>query len=202
MNLRGRAGVTLVEIMMAGLLLSVVFLGAASAYISALRFFNALREKSGQVYSFYAVEHIARRARQANQIIVNSGGAANANTGKHVKLRWDYSEAGAALNTPDNTADDTWVKYAVLENPTGTWRLYWRTDSAATGAVTDAATTDPRLEESLLLQSGSVFNLASPSGPAEGRRVILDIHLETVTGTPPQTLTVDTDVMTGAYEKR
>jgi Tfp pilus assembly protein PilV len=208
LKLRSSRGVTLVEILMAGLLLSVVFLACASAYITTLKFFNAVREKSGQLYTFIGMEHVARRVELANDILVNDGGVANAGTGKQVKMRWDCAETGAANNTANNVADDTWVKYRIIEDPSGsdpsgsgTWKLFWRTESAAGGAATDVANSDPQVETALKLGSNSTFLLTSPSGNAVGQKTVLAITLESSVGEPPKTLTLSSDVLVGSKAK-
>jgi Tfp pilus assembly protein PilV len=203
LKLRSSRGVTLIEVLMAGLLLSVVFLACASAYISTLKFFNALREKSGQLYAFIGMEHVARRAELANDVMVNDGGVANAETGRQLKMRWDYTEDGAPKNTANTVSDDTWVKYRIIEEPSGsgTWRLFWRTDTAAAGAAADVATSDTQVESALTLGPASTFVLTSPSGNTEGRKTVLAITLESRVGNPPKTLTLNTDVLVGSKAK-
>lgn len=202
MKLRLQRGVTLIEILMAGLLLSVVFLATTSAYIAALKFFGSVRDKSGQIYGFMGVEHIARRVELANEIIVNNGGVVNINAGKQIKMRWDYDALGTPLNTPSNVADDTWVKHRFIENPggSGVWKLYWRTDTAAAGPVADVTTADPQIEPQLTTNTNSTFTLTSPSGLAEGQRTVLTIVLEAVIG--PRTIPIRTDVNVGSKAKR
>ncbi len=204
LNLRGSRGLTLIEILIAGLLLSVVFLASASAYITTLKFFNAVREKSGQIYAFMGMEHITRRVELANDIMVNDGGTANAETGKQLKMRWDYNADGV-LNgdTANDVSDDTWVKYRFIEEPvgSGTWRLFWRTDTAAAGSATDVANTDEQVETGLTLGASSTFALTSPSGNTQGQKTVLAVTLESNTGDPPKILTLQTNVLAGSKAK-
>ncbi|GEM_PF-2561047 len=211
--LKSSRGVTLVEIVIAVLLISVIFLGSTTVYVTALKFFNAVRDKSPQVYGFLAAETVVRKVAVASEAIVNDSGSSNGAstldadglnyvTGKQIKIRWDFTLADwTPLNTPSNTADDTWVKYKIIENPggSGTYRLYTRKDASVTADVTTA---DEEVDTLLTLGANSVFRLSSPSGNAEGAATTVDVHLETVGGSSSQTVVIHTDTAVGGGAKR
>jgi hypothetical protein len=196
---RGRAGLTLTEAILATLLLSVIFLGATSALVSSMALFNSIRNNQGRLDATIALEHMARKVALANKIVVDQGGS-------QLKIRWDYAIGTFALNgagagTPDNPADDTWVKYRIIGNS-----LRWRNDAAE---APDVAAGDPELMPGLTLSGGSIFTLVNPTGILEGSAdpnvvgvpTVVEINLVAQSGTPASDVTLNTDVAAGAMTK-
>jgi len=114
---------TLTELLIAGVLLSGVFVAAATVYISALRFMNSMRNNR-QLDIFMAMEHMTRKINLANQVIVlDAVGAAVADgvAGKELKICMDYrpnltDPNNAPLGTTAVTTDDRWVKYKFVRS--------------------------------------------------------------------------------------
>jgi prepilin-type N-terminal cleavage/methylation domain-containing protein len=187
-----RRGFTLAELLIAGILLSIVFVAATTASVSALKFFKAIQNNNPQVQLNFVVEHIARKAMLANRAVVVSGGT-------QLKLRWDYQPGTFTPNTTTidgtayslgstlNTADDTWLKYGLIGNSTSGYQIYWKEDTVEAGEVT---VSDVPLEPGLLLSAGSAFTLLDSK--------TVSIRLSTQTGTPPRTVTASTVAVTHA----
>ncbi|HTL69851.1 MAG TPA: hypothetical protein VL404_01025 [Candidatus Eisenbacteria bacterium] len=197
--IRRRAGLTLTEAILATLLLSVIFLGATSALVSAMALFNSLQNNRGRLDATIALEHMARKIALSNRVVVDQGGA-------QLKLRWDFATGTFALNgagagTPSDLTDDTWVKYRIIGN-----QLRWRNDAAESP---DVGAGDPELEPGLTLQSGSIFTLVNPTGILEGSAdpnvvgvpTVVEINLVAQSGTPASDVTLNTDVAAGAMTK-
>lgn len=183
-GLRKNQGFTIVETLIASVLLGVIMMSAISIYVAAQRFFNDLLDNNARTSSAIAVETIIRRAQIGNTIVFD---AAN----NQIKLRLDFSAAFVPNQTPGDFTDDTWFKYSII----GT-SLRWRTD---TTQATDVSAADPELETNLVLQNGSAFNTVNPSGA--GVATVLNIIFITQTGTPPVNTTLETSVAIGAMPK-
>ncbi|MBI3315514.1 MAG: prepilin-type N-terminal cleavage/methylation domain-containing protein [Candidatus Omnitrophica bacterium] len=193
-------GFTLAELLIAGLLLSIVFVAATTTAVSALKFFSSLKANGPQMEASFAMEHITRKAALANKIVVEQGGT-------QLKIRWDYQSGSFAPNTTSgysvgstlNTADDRWIKYGLMSTrpqspfappgavPAPPYQIYWKEDTAEAGGVTRS---DTRLEPNLTLYAGSSF--ASPAVNT------LRVTLSTQTGTPPKPMMLTTDTVSHA----
>ena len=179
---------------MVTMLLSVIFLSATSAMVTAMKLFNALNDNKTRVDAYIALEHIARKAALSNQAVISESGA-------QLKLRWDYAlDTFAPTATPKNTADDNWVKYRINGN-----RLYW--ENTASGADMTAGT---ELMPGITLLSGSIFEVINPTATLTGSNdpnvvgvgTVVRINLVTQAGSPPVTVTVKADVEAGAMPKK
>ena len=173
-----RHGVTLTELMIATMLLSVVFIGATSAYVSSTAALKAQGDnKADYLSSYAAMEHMARRIRLGNQVAIDPNG-------RQIKVRWDYAASEQPLSlpcdAPNATTACTWVKYKLFTSGGEDKTLRWRIDSAQAG---DVASGDPQVQVGLRVQPGALFALENPpTGP-----LIVDVTLVTDVGTPPVT---------------
>ena len=195
---RGSRGFTLTEALLATLLLAVIFLGATSAFVSAMALFNNMQNNQGHLDAYIVTEHMVRKVTLANRVVVDQGG-------EQLKLRWDYALGTFALNGGTGTAydlsDDTWVKYRIIGN-----RLRWRSDAAE---APDVSAGDPEVQSGLVLDAGSLFTLINPTGILEGSAdpnivgvgTVVDINLIAESGNPPAPFTLNTDVTAGAMTK-
>ena len=120
MEERREKGLTLVELIITIVLLSVVILAATTFDYSSIYMFESSRKKAILVNEMSLIfEHIARYAVAATGDIANPGivvGTKSA-TESYVMLRIDSNK------TPDDYTDDTWVRYEV-DHATGSERVY------------------------------------------------------------------------------
>lgn len=163
-----RKGFTLIELLIAMVLLGVVMVGASSLYVAAQRFLNGIINNDVRVITpSLALEAVIRRTKTANLVVFDAGN-------NQIKLRVDPNR------TPENLADDVWVKYRVIGA-----RLRWRQDAAEAG---DVAGGDPDVEPDLRLRPGSGFAMLNPS--ASGAANVIQVTIITNEGTPPVDQTV------------
>jgi hypothetical protein len=155
---KAESGLTLVELLLVSILISVVFLGFTTAYVTAMKLLLALKAGESQLYGFAALERIVRTVNMGNQVKI--GTAVDANDGTQLKVRWDYTlntflpNGNPAIGTTFNTADDNWVKFRFIGG-----RLRWRNDAAETP---DVSGSDPEVQDGLIIASGSFFTLPNP----------------------------------------
>ena len=191
-RMKRSSGVTLIEVMIATLLLSVIFLGAAAFYVTALKFLNNVRENGSQVYGLAALEHIAAKAQISNAVAIEDAG-------QTLKVRWDASFANGFFtprNTPSNYADDVWVKYKIIALGGGRFRLDWAVE---TTQVDSGGVAYQPLQPKFELVGGSSFALTNPT--VSGSATVLSIRLEGQRGVPAIPMTLRTDVALGALAK-
>lgn len=103
---RGSAGFTLMELLIAGVMISLVMIAAFSLYSSGLRLFVQARTYDVTLIPEVAVEDLMRKINVAN--------FAGINPANQLNLRVDYLNCNPA--TPDpagpaNTAADSWWHY-------------------------------------------------------------------------------------------
>ena len=183
-------GLTLIELLITSILLSVVFLGAATAYVTALKLLYAMRAGESQVYALTALERVVRTIQLSSEAVI--GTLANPNDTNHIWLRLDYADPVAftpngsrivsALRrftyrrrvpysyttAGDGTAyditDDRWVKFGIIPDPaTGKFRLRWRIDPHVPNmfsSTPSVSDSDPEVEPGLVLAGGS-FSLGT-----------------------------------------
>ncbi len=163
-RLRLNKGVSLTELLLATILLSVIFLACISLYLSAMNFLKAQKDRWARIDSFLAMEHVARRIVLGNDILVNPAQ-------KWVKVRWDYQgDYNVPNRTPENFADDQWLKYGIIGNA-----LRWRVDATSAANVTAG---DAEVQAGLFVDAtASFFLLNNPPGPAGPPTV--DVRLRT-----------------------
>ncbi|MCG3176030.1 MAG: hypothetical protein MOGMAGMI_00968 [Candidatus Omnitrophica bacterium] len=167
-----RRGYTLVELMIAMVLLGLVMAGASGVYVAAQRFLNGMINNDVRVVTpSLALEAIIRRTKAANQIVFDAGN-------NQIKLRTDPNR------TPENTADDVWFKYRVIGS-----RLRWTQAAVEAG---DVGGGDPDVEPDLRVRPGSGFAMLNPS--ATGAANVLQITIITNEGSPPVDQTVRSSV--------
>mgnify|MGYP000858220258 CR=1 FL=1 len=167
-----RKGFTLVELLIAMVLLGMVMAGASSVYVAAQGFLNGIINNDVRVITpSLALEAVIRRAKTANLVVFDAGN-------NQIKLRVDPNR------TPDNIADDVWVKYRVIGA-----RLRWRQDALEAG---DVGGGDPDVEPDLRLRPGSGFAMLNPS--ASGVANVIQVTIITNEGTPPVDQTVRSSV--------
>lgn len=182
---------TLIELLIVSLILSVVFLGAGAVYISALKFLKNMQTyysgQSGasQVDVLIALEQITRQLGLANEAIIDP-------TGQQLEFRWDYQLNTFVPNhTPSDLTDDTWMKFAIIGG-----NLYWKNETTEGQDVTSS---DQQLVQGLVLQPGSEFALANPSG--QGIATVVDIVFISQVGNPAVDQQIQTGVLVGAWPK-
>ncbi len=105
-RLRKNDGITLIEILIASLLVSVVFLAVASSYTSGLRLLASTRD-STLLDPAMAMNAMSKNTALANQIAINP-------SEKRLTLRLDYNHTNGVPTTPKYTADtsdDFYIMY-------------------------------------------------------------------------------------------
>ncbi len=186
-------GLTLVELTIATLMLSTVFIGATSLYVSGIKFLNATQADTSQVQNTAAAEELTRRISLANEAYVDDAGV-------QLRLRGDYQLGSyTPNNTPSDPSDDTWVKFRFIPaNPNSLSNLHWRTDPA-TESVRNVTQLDPVLITGL--RTGfSFFSLANSTG--QGQSNVVSMVLATQISGSSGTETLQTNASIGAKAKR
>lgn len=189
--MKNESGLTILEFLVAALLISVVFLASTTVYVGAVKFFSDLRQNADSIDSFILMENLTRKVTVANQVSVSDAG-------KQLKIRWDWQLIGGVWtpnNTPDVTTDDTWVKYRFL-GASNDLRLRWRSDATET---TDVTNPDPEVRPGVVARDACLFTLVNASG--DGDPIAVDVNLVTQTGTPPVIVTLTNRVLAGARSK-
>jgi len=123
--LRTQSGLTLVEILIATVLVSVILGSVAVSYATALKFFNTLPQKArSMAEANLAMEYVTRKIPLANQVVVSS-------LRQQMSMRWDFRLVGTtfvANNTPADFSDDMWIKFAFIagqrEGEVELWREF------------------------------------------------------------------------------
>ena len=173
------SGYTLIELIIATLLVMVIFIASTALYVTGVKFFNSMSGANSNLDAFYAIEPMTRHINIGNFAVV---------TGNDLSIRADYAPDGVTCrNTPNNFLDDTWFKYRFIGN-----RLRYRTDlvNAATpnnpGAPVNGA--DPEVVAGLVINNTAAFSMQNPS--LQNNPDVVQILL--VTGAAPPFLTVRT----------
>lgn len=170
MKLQDQPGHTLVEIVIASMLIGMVFLMVTSLYVSSLKFLNS-EVASPSVGSLLALETMARNVSLANEGIVDAGGL-------QVKIRIDANDPATAT-----AADDKWVTYRFLDSGSGV-RLRTRTVDPPNAVPADVTAADPEVVTGLTVLAGagqSGFQLINPT--AQGSSTVVQIQM-VVSGGP------------------
>ena len=196
-SLRRSGGFTLIEVVIAMMLLPIVFLAATTVYATATQFFLKAKNNSGRIDALIAAETIARKVAMANMVTIDG-------TGQIISMRWDYAaNTFSPRSSPKDFTDDSWVKYAVIAG-----KLYWRND--AVGADPDdpgtaVTASDTEWAPGLTITSTPTFTKVNPSlawdAANAGDPTMVYIELGTSSGNPVQTLTVKTESLIGARGK-
>lgn len=182
MGLRSRAGMTLLEILLTGMMMSVLFLGVTTAYVTVLKFLNT-EKTAGGTNTLLALEQISRDINVANDAIVDAGGS-------EVMLRIDRN-----FPSTSQTTDDVWVIYRFIGN-----RLRWKTTAPGVVNPTSVSGANAELIPNLSVDNSSSFVLENPTNPlnlADG--TVVQINLNTQEGGRSETFT--TSVAAGAMSK-
>ena len=174
-------GFTLMEILIALSLTSVVFLGSTSVYLTALKFLKNTQQSGVSVNKVATLEDISKRVSLGNSAFMTGGG------NQQLNIRADYAVCSYnVLNTPANTADDNWWHYRVIA---GAVRFVCDSNQSTNVNGNDYVLIDN-------VNTGfSEFQLINPSNA--GNPTVAHIYITT---TSPA-LTLATDVALGAASK-
>lgn len=168
-RVKSEHGLTLVELLIASVLVVGVLATVTSLYLSAVKLFTSQVTFSAQIQTFAALRKIENSVQDANYIEV---------TADQLKIRRDYTN-GQPNFTLFNKADDTWHVYGLVMNR-GSRQLYWREDRPPAGlsaAAADSwrpapvtATTPPntRMEPGLTFDPASKFEAISHANKWDG----------------------------------
>lgn len=151
MRPQSQNGMTLTELLIAGLLLGGIFLAVTTVHVSSLKLLTG-QMNTGGVDPLLALEHISRNVRIANEVIVDGADVTGGKT--QLKLRIDPANPG----TP-GPADDHWIVYRFINRA-----LRWKTVTPpAPVSAVDAGS--PEVVPGLTLSTAnpSSFNLTSPN---------------------------------------
>lgn len=175
--LRSAKGMTLIETLIAGLLLSGIFIAVTSIYISTLKFIDS-EIKAANIDTLIAMETMTRKINLAYNVVVAGD--------KQLKVEIDPNDPATL-----SSADDVWIKFGIVANS-----LRTKTEALPDGDVTIA---DPEVFPDLKVLDDSKFNLINPT--ASGRPNVVKIQLATEGGEPPQPHTLITSAAAGAMSK-
>ena len=172
-----RAGFTLVEVLVATMLVSLVFITAASLYLTALRFLKTA--SSGETPGISLEHRIALASMEgpvssANLLVFESSGEFQLDP----KTK-GYRQLKARVDDPKFTlfdkSGDAWYAYGLVvvdpNVPEDKWRytLRWKKENTA------VTTADPELVQGLVLDKNAAFIKIDPT--ASGRARIVRIQL-------------------------
>ena len=165
--LRPAAGFSIVEVLIAVVLLAMVFVGAISIYVSGLKFLGGLTATSSQLEPVINVDEMSKRIQLANDGAVELSGA-------QLLLRGDYDWSSGGWNsrgTPGDFTDDSCTRYRFL----GT-ELHLRSEAAAGGVCSSFAVTgSDTLLISNLRSGSSSFTAVNPSGQGNPTVYAIDV---------------------------
>src|SRR3990167_1757054 len=129
LKLANQNGIALMELLIAALLLSGVFMAATALHISSLKLLDRQTQSIG-VNPLTAFEQIRRDIKKTNYAVVDE-------TKKQLTLRIEKDATDPPTVTPD---DDDWVVYKIEADNT----LRWKT-AAASDSPPDVANDDPEV---------------------------------------------------------
>ncbi|GEM_PF-6411020 len=166
-------GFSLAELLVAGVILSVVFVAAASLHVTSLKFLEN-QQRSGNLSPLITLNYLSRSVKSANEVLISG-------TGKQLSVRIEGSDPPTV-----STADDPWEVYGIIGG-----KLYWRTFAAGV-TPTDVTASDPELLFNLPLDTAnSSFTFVNPSTAVDatkaGSAVVVNIKLVTQEGKIHQT---------------
>ena len=209
-RIRGRHGFTLMEILIASLLVSLVFLAAISVYMNALKSLRDPKSSFNADLPFSVplsliLNDIAIALDVTKKIGPGVGDSTIGATSKQINLRLDATCPGGAVHgppytfpdfpTPGDQSDDSYVHYAFISG--GVRSLC---NSAVPGnRFTDVTGGDPSLIDNVD-ESLSDFSLVNPSTAGATGNVV---HIKLVSipaGNAPAVL-LETDVAAGSKSK-
>ena len=180
-------GVTIVEMLMVTLMMSMVFLGTTSVYVTGLKFLSSAQTNTTTTLPIaILLEELPKKIEFANQLLPNAAGNTN-----QIDFRVDQTCAGAALATPSNFGDDNWWHYRFRNSAL---RAVCD-DNAGTSVASDDPIIIPGLDTSGGLRSR--FIIANPTGV--GITTVVDVLMMT-SAAPLQT--TQTSFVIGAQAKR
>ena len=197
----GFRGVTLMELLVATLMVTMVFIASTSVYLSAAKFLSAQVASSQTPALGFDMEDVIKKISLANEYAIDPAA-------KWLDLRGDYPQADPSwsnpLNTPSNFGDDTWAHYRICGagNSGGTLRTVYD-NAQGNGASVDCAAST--VVASSLDPTASIFTaqnptaLNNPGGAADpGSATVIQINL--VNAAP--TATLESSAILGAKAKR
>ena len=204
---RANRGVTLIEMLVASLLLTMVFAAAMSVYSTSLKILKSSRDaSSGAVIAPISVEDVAKKIAQANDVDVTGAGA----NFDRIHLRVDQNNPPTPGNPPGGSSftsagDDSYCHYQFVTDAAGKRALRGKCDNGpatildVTNAIlvrdlnaAVAASCDPATPT-----GGSCFALRNPSAAGPTLSVVY-IHIKSAE-TPPRY--IDTQVAVGGKTK-
>lgn len=187
-KLKDQSGSTLVEVMVAGFLISMVFLIIATVYVTSLKFLRG-EQTSPELSAVLALETIKRNASIANDVAVDPAGA-------WLQLRMETSDPATAT-----TADDRWITYGFVASE-GSTRLRANTTNPAGATAVNVTATSPEVVANLVVLPASTFTVTNPTAiqnpadPSPGVATVVNISLTLPSGASGniQTLTASAAV--------
>ena len=182
-------GVTLVEMMIASVLISVIFLAGISIYASTLKMLSSSRTSGKNLPTVVYVEDVAKKIEAANDITRGTNTAdRTAGDSDQINLRVNQDCSGVSVSTPSSAG--VYWHYRFLSGA-----LRYKCDSAA--ATNPGGGGNIAIDNLNVGGGGSLFSLINPSG--SGDPTVVKIHIVT-SGATPQT--TETQVSAGSKAKR
>ena len=191
-------GFTLMELLVALLLVSFVFLAGISVYTTSFKFLRTAQNTDVTKLPVVSLEAVAKRISVGNLATADFPGPL---TGSQLNVRADFQAVAGAcgtfvpLNTPNNTADDGWWHFKFNNGP-GNPALRTICDNTP-GTNVPGGMPAAVLIDNVSLAASS-FTLSNPSFPA-GIPTVVRIHVLTTVAPVSE---LDTDVAVGAMPKR
>lgn len=179
MKLRSVHGITLLELLIAGTLLGVIFVAAIAVQISSLGFLKGMMN-APDVNAAIAFEQMVRDVKRANDIAVSDAG-------QQLKLKIDTLEPADSTLTGDR-----WIVYGIV-NSKLRWKKY---TTEATGPASSApsltASDGEEVFSGLNVAATSSFTLIDPT--TTGTSIQVKINL-IVQGAGNQTVTFSSTIL-------
>lgn len=189
---KNESGITLAELLIAGVLLGVVLMAATSFLATAFKFSKG-QTGSQDANAFISLEYIARSVKKANFVAVDNPGS----LGPQLKLRM---EKDTTVPPTAITTDDQWVFYRFIYSDNS---LRTKTDTSGS-EPTAVTTSDPEVVKGLSLAvssdgTDSWFSLTDPTGT--GTSIVVKVHLKTSGGSSGRVIDVTTSIIPGSMSK-
>ena len=168
----GTKAFTLFELLIAVLMISMVFAGTTSVYLSSLKFLKTAQQTDVTINPSVSLETISKVISLGNDATLTNGGS-------QLNIRADYamcSDFTTSLTTPANNSDDNYWHYMLIG---GAVRATCGNNNIAASPVD---TNSP-----ILISNATAFSITwfDPSGT--GLSTISQISV--TTSSPPMTLT-------------
>lgn len=163
-SLRSVRGLTLLELMIAGTLLAVIFVAVTALQISSLGFLKG-QMNAPDVNAAIAFEQMVRDVKRANDIAVSNGG-------QQLKLKVDTSTPADATLTGDR-----WIVYGFVSQKLHT-KVYTTDATGPASSAPNVTSSDSEVLSGLTVDPTSSFTLMDPTSTGTSIQVKINFVVQ------------------------